>query len=128
MAFHQGLEHLVPVSSSNAFFLVAPRVGATSFLMVYRKALRFAASAFAFLAMAASASAQHKTPQLLRSSSASISAAFSPFGNNVTFNKYGDDGSSCILDASGLLIWVDSSGNYVVQQCSDRSGAPLHGR
>jgi hypothetical protein len=89
--------------------------------MVYRKALRLGALAFTFLSMATSASAQHKNPQLLRSSSASISAPFSPFGNNITFNKYGDDGSSCILDASGLLIWVDSSGNYRIVQNSELS-------
>lgn len=77
--------------------------------------------AFTFLSMATSASAQHKNPQLLRSSSASISAPFSPFGNNITFNKYGDDGSSCVLDASGLLIWVDASGNYRIVPNSELS-------
>ena len=89
--------------------------------MVYRKALRLGALAFTFLSLATSASAQHKNPQLLRSSSASISAPFSPFGNNITFNKYGDDGSSCILDASGLLIWVDSTGNYRIIPNSELS-------
>jgi len=117
-------DHAIPAAElchSNAFFLVAPRVEATCFPMVYRKALRLGALAFTFLSMATSASAQHKNPQLLRSSSASISAPFSPFGNNITFNKYGDDGSSCILDASGLLIWVDSSGNYRIVQNSELS-------
>lgn len=91
--------------------------------MVYRKALRLAAFASTFLSMATFASAQleHKNPQLLRSSSASVSSAFSPFGNNVTFNKYGDDGSSCVLDASGLLIWVDASGNYRIIPNSELS-------
>lgn len=91
--------------------------------MVYRKALRLAAFAFTFLSMATSASAQleHKNPQLLRSSSASVASAFSPFANVVTFNKYGDDGSSCVLDASGLLIWVDASGNYRIIPNSELS-------
>ncbi|BCU75564.1 hypothetical protein [Luteolibacter sp. LG18] len=58
------------------------------------------------------ATAQHNNAQLLRTNSVSISAPFTPFGSNVTFNKFGDDGSSAVLDASGVLIWVDSSGNY----------------
>jgi len=120
----EAVDHAIPaveLCHSNAFFLVAPQVGATSFLMVYRKALRLAAFAFTFLSMATSASAQFRTPQLLRSSSASITAPFSPFGNNITFNKYGDDGSSCILDGSGLLIWVDAVGNYRIIPNSELS-------
>ncbi|MGC4015249.1 MAG: hypothetical protein QM755_12145 [Luteolibacter sp.] len=80
--------------------------------MVSRKALRFGALSTSFLSLTAIASAQHKNPQLLRTNDVSISGAFTPFGNNVNFNKFGDDGSSCVLDAAGVLLWVDASGNF----------------
>jgi len=80
--------------------------------MVSRKALHFGALSGTLLSLTAIASAQHNNPQLLRTKDVSISGAFTPFGNNVNFNKFGDDGSSCVLDAAGILIWADASGNY----------------
>ncbi len=39
-----------------------------------------------------------------------IPVPYTPFGNRLEFNRYGDDGSKCVLDASGVLTWIDSQG------------------
>ena len=39
-----------------------------------------------------------------------IPVPYTPFGNRMEFNRYGDDGSKCVLDASGVLTWIDSAG------------------
>ena len=39
-----------------------------------------------------------------------IPVTYTPFGNRMEFNRYGDDGSKCVLDASGVLTWIDSAG------------------
>jgi len=81
--------------------------------MVLRKALTFGSLPFVALMTSGTASGQqHDQAHLLRTNQASISAPFSSFGTEVTFNKFGDDGSSCILDASGVLIWIQSDGTF----------------
>ncbi|MBU6171001.1 MAG: hypothetical protein KGQ87_05850, partial [Verrucomicrobia bacterium] len=39
-----------------------------------------------------------------------ISQPYTPFGNRLEFNRYGDDGSKCVLDANGVLTWVGNKG------------------
>jgi len=81
--------------------------------MVFRKALTFGSLPFVALMTSGIASGQqHDQAHLLRTNQASISTPFSSFGTEVTFNKFGDDGSSCILDASGVLIWIQSDGTF----------------
>ena len=48
--------------------------------------------------------------QFVRESLVTIPVPFTPFGNRVEFNRYGDDGSKCVLDANGVLTWIDSDG------------------
>jgi hypothetical protein len=48
--------------------------------------------------------------QFVRESLVSIPVPFTPFGNRVEFNRYGDDGSKCVLDANGVLTWIASDG------------------
>jgi hypothetical protein len=40
----------------------------------------------------------------------SIPVPYTPYGNRPEFNRYGDDGSKCVLDANGVLTWIDSAG------------------
>jgi hypothetical protein len=44
----------------------------------------------------------------------SVSDNFAPYGNKTELNRYGDDGSAAIVDASGVIIWRTSSGVYRV--------------
>ena len=39
-----------------------------------------------------------------------ISQPYTPFGNRPEFNRYGDDGSKCVLDANGVLTWTGNKG------------------
>ena len=39
-----------------------------------------------------------------------ISQPYTPFGNRPEFNRYGDDGSKCVLDANGVLTWTGNNG------------------
>jgi hypothetical protein len=39
----------------------------------------------------------------------SISQPYTPFGNRPEFNRYGDDGSKCVLDANGVLTWIGNT-------------------
>jgi hypothetical protein len=39
-----------------------------------------------------------------------ISQPYTPFGNRPEFNRYGDDGSKCVLDANGVLTWIGNNG------------------
>lgn len=80
--------------------------------MVSRKALVFGACSLASILLTPFAQAQHNLPQTIRTQDVSIGVPFAPFGSNVSFNKFGDDGSSCLLDASGVLVWLDANGNY----------------
>jgi hypothetical protein len=48
--------------------------------------------------------------QFVRESLVTIPVPFTPFGNRVEFNRYGDDGSKCVLDANGVLTWIASDG------------------
>ncbi|MEI6820212.1 MAG: hypothetical protein WCL19_11505, partial [Verrucomicrobiota bacterium] len=66
-----------------------------------------------------------KYPQLLRSADVKITQSYTPFGNTLEFNKFGDDGSSCVLDASGVLTWIDKDGTVRVLPNSDLA-VPLY--
>lgn len=44
----------------------------------------------------------------------SVPENYAPFGNNTDLNRYGDDGSAAIVDASGVIIWRSSGGVYRV--------------
>ncbi|MEX1049368.1 MAG: hypothetical protein WED15_07560, partial [Akkermansiaceae bacterium] len=48
--------------------------------------------------------------QFVRESSVTIPVPYTPFGNRIEFNRYGDDGSKCVLDANGVLTWIASDG------------------
>jgi hypothetical protein len=39
-----------------------------------------------------------------------IPVPYTPFGNRMEFNRYGDDGSKCVLDANGVLTWIANDG------------------
>ena len=60
----------------------------------------------------ASAAPDHYNVEFLGEEDEPIDNGFSPYGNSLEINKYGDDGSSVIKDDSGVLIWVDSSGVF----------------
>jgi hypothetical protein len=66
-----------------------------------------------------------KYPQSLRSTEVQIPQNYTPFGNRLEFNKFGDDGSSCVLDASGVLTWIDNDGTVRVLPNSDLA-VPLY--
>ncbi|MEI6176359.1 MAG: hypothetical protein WCS43_05665 [Verrucomicrobiota bacterium] len=65
---------------------------------------------FAALSVAPAVEALHKYPAFLRKSEIKISNSYTPFGNRMAFSRYGDDGSSCIVDPNGVLTWIDSQG------------------
>jgi hypothetical protein len=52
----------------------------------------------------------YKFSQLKNEVSVTIPVPYTPFGNRMEFNRYGDDGSKCVLDANGVLTWIDSQG------------------
>lgn len=52
----------------------------------------------------------YKYSQFKNEVSVTIPVPYTPFGNRIDFNRYGDDGSKCVLDASGVLTWVDKDG------------------
>ena len=62
------------------------------------------------LATTAAPEPDYKFPQFLRQSEVNIPQSYTPFGNRLEFNRFGDDGSSCLLDANGVLTWVDNKG------------------
>lgn len=41
-----------------------------------------------------------------------VQTPYSPFGNKSDLNRYGDDGSAAILEASGVILWRTSDGVY----------------
>jgi hypothetical protein len=66
---------------------------------------------FAFcLATASAQEPAYNNPQQLRETPVTIPVDYTPFGNRIQFNRYGDDGSSCLLDANGVLTWIDRTG------------------
>lgn len=52
----------------------------------------------------------YNNPQQLRETNVTIPVDYTPFGNRIQFNRYGDDGSACLLDANGVLTWIDKTG------------------
>jgi len=52
----------------------------------------------------------YKFSQFKNEVSVTIPVPYTPFGNRINFNRYGDDGSKCVLDANGVLTWVDKDG------------------
>jgi hypothetical protein len=67
----------------------------------------------------------HYNARVLRSLDLSIADGFSPFGNSLEFNKYGDDGSSVLKDDSGVLVWILREGLATVLENSDLA-VPLY--
>ncbi len=65
---------------------------------------------FAALSFAPAVEEMHKFPVFIRNSTIKIPNSYTPFGNRMTFSRYGDDGSSCLVDANGVLTWIDSQG------------------
>ena len=63
----------------------------------------------------------YKFSQLKNEVPVTIPVPYTPFGNRMEFNRYGDDGSKCVLDANGVLTWIDSAG--VVRLLPDTSKA-----
>jgi hypothetical protein len=53
-----------------------------------------------------------------------ISQPYTPFGNRPEFNRYGDDGSKCVLDANGVLTWIGNQGEVRLLPDSSK-GVPL---
>ena len=54
----------------------------------------------------ASAAPDHYNVEFLGEEDEAIDNGFSPYGNSLEINKYGDDGSSVYKDDSGVLIWA----------------------
>ena len=75
--------------------------------------------------LATAAEEMTKYPQALPSTEVQIPQNYTPFGNRLEFNKFGDDGSSCVLDASGVLTWIDNAGIVRVLPNSDLA-VPLY--
>lgn len=65
---------------------------------------------FAALSVAPAVEELHKYPEFFRNSQIKISNSYTPFGNRAAFTRYGDDGSACIVDANGVLTWIDNQG------------------
>jgi hypothetical protein len=42
----------------------------------------------------------------------SVPTPYTPYGNKSELNRYGDDGSAAILEASGVIVWRTSDGVY----------------
>ena len=53
----------------------------------------------------------HRFVVPVSSDEVAINLSYAPFGNRTDYEKYGDDGSSCLIDSNGLLIWRDRDGN-----------------
>jgi hypothetical protein len=54
----------------------------------------------------------HYNPESLGNREIVIPDPFSPFGNSLELAKYGDDGSSAIIDLSGVIIWQTAGGDF----------------
>lgn len=81
-----------------------------------------ALTSLAALSLHSLTSAQdQKFPELLRKADVTINQDYTPFGNNLEFNKSGSDGSSCVLDASGVLTWIDNTGAVRVLPNTDHA-------
>lgn len=63
-----------------------------------------------FVGTARAQEPSYNNPQQLRETPVTIPVDYTPFGNRIQFNRYGDDGSSCLLDANGVLTWIDKTG------------------
>lgn|GEM_PF-2703536 len=72
---------------------------------------RFCPIVLALQTMVATAAEDlYKFSQFKNEVSVTIPVPYTPFGNRINFNRYGDDGSKCVLDANGVLTWVDKDG------------------
>jgi hypothetical protein len=87
---------LVHMSTTKKTYL--PRVGAHAALLAL------------FFSPALLAEPLLDKSEFIRESLVTIPVPFTPFGNRVEFNRYGDDGSKCVLDANGVLTWIASDG------------------
>jgi hypothetical protein len=64
----------------------------------------------ALVSSAFSAEVPYDYASFLRQSEVTIPNSYTPFGNNLEHNRFGDDGSRCIVDPNGVLTWIDSQG------------------
>ena len=72
---------------------------------------RFCPIVLALQTMVATAAEDlYKFSQFKNEVSVTIPTPYTPFGNRINFNRYGDDGSKCLLDSNGVLTWIDSDG------------------
>jgi hypothetical protein len=62
------------------------------------------------LAQPLSAQTMYDKSQYKNFNDVKISQPYTPFGNRPEFNRYGDDGSKCVLDANGVLTWIGNKG------------------
>lgn len=72
------------------------------------------AAVLAALSVVSAVEPLHKYPEFLRNAEIKIPNDYTPFGNRMQYNRFGDDGSSCVLDSSGVLTWIDSQGTVRV--------------
>jgi hypothetical protein len=54
--------------------------------------------------------AAYNKSQFVNQIDVKIPQPYTPFGNRPEFNRFGDDGSKCVLDANGFLTWVGNKG------------------
>jgi hypothetical protein len=54
--------------------------------------------------------AAYNKSQFVNQIDVKIPQPYTPFGNRPEFNRFGDDGSKCVLDANGVLTWVGNKG------------------
>ena len=48
--------------------------------------------------------------QFVSETNVQIPVPYTPFGNRLEYNRFGDDGSKCMLDANGVLTWIGNKG------------------
>jgi hypothetical protein len=76
------------------------------------------------LAQPLSAQTMYDKSQYKNFNDVKISQPYTPFGNRPEFNRYGDDGSKCVLDANGVLTWIGNKGEVRLLPDSSK-GVPL---
>jgi hypothetical protein len=76
------------------------------------------------LAQPLSAQTMYDKSQYKNFNDVKIPQPYTPFGNRPEFNRYGDDGSKCVLDANGVLTWIGNKGEVRLLPDSSQ-GVPL---
>jgi hypothetical protein len=76
------------------------------------------------LAQPLSAQTMYDKSQYKNFNDVKIPQPYTPFGNRPEFNRYGDDGSKCVLDANGVLTWIGNKGEVRLLPDSSK-GVPL---